>query len=89
MNKTRLNLAMDNDLILFMRNYAKNQRTTITDLFTQYTLSLMRAVTGEGTPCVIYDPAFNKAMEEIRTTAQSGKAKWYNYQEVFGEDKEK
>lgn len=84
MRKERLNLAFDQDLVLFIRGYAQENRTTLTDLFTQYMLTLMRNMSDTQNPSVVYDRAFNKTMEDIRTAARSGNTKWHTYEEVFG-----
>jgi len=85
MIKTRLNLAVDKDLVGFMQCYAKENRITVTDLITQYILALKRTIEGKENHQVIYDPSFNRMMEEIQATARSGKAQWHSFKEVFGE----
>jgi hypothetical protein len=47
MPKTRINLSLDVDLATFVKDLARDNRTTVADIFTQYLLALKRHENGE------------------------------------------
>ena len=85
MAKTRINISLDQDLAEFAKIFAAENRTTVADLVTQYFLALKRRVEGQHIEKIISDPVFQEAMEETQAKLRSGSAKWYSYDEVFGE----
>ena len=85
MAKTRLNVSLDRDLAEFAKVFAAENRTSVADMVTQYLLVLKRRVEGEYVENIFAHPAFQQAMEEAQTRLRIGSAKWYSYDEVFGE----
>ena len=85
MAKTRLNISIDEDIANFGRIFAAENRITLSDLMTQYLLSLKKKVEGQQSESVLAPPAFNKAFEEMQKRLQQGKTTWHSYDEVFGD----
>lgn len=85
MPKTRLNVSLDQDLADFAKVFAAENRTSVAEMVTQYLLSLKRRVEGQYAECVLKDPAFQQAMEDVQAKLKDGTAQWYSYDEVFGE----
>ena len=85
MPKTRLNISTDKDLADFIKIYAAENRTTITNIVTQYILSLKRRAEGEKINEIFSNPAFNKSMIEAQTKLQEGTSTWHSYDDVFGD----
>ena len=83
MNKKKINLTLDEDILEFSKMYAKEQRTTVSELATQFFLNLKRTRTNEPTEIIISDPDFKNAFLETIAEIRSGKEKWYSYEEVF------
>ena len=83
MPKTRINISIDQDIADFARVFARENRTTVADLMTQYLLNLKRKVEGRNTEIIFTDPAFQAAMQETMTRLQDGSAVWHNYDDVF------
>ncbi|MEA2084423.1 MAG: DUF6364 family protein [Thermodesulfobacteriota bacterium] len=85
MPKTRINLSLDQDLADFTKIFAAENRTTFSEIVTQYLLTLKRRSEGASVEQILAHPAFNKAMEEAQAKLRDGTAKWHSYNEVFGE----
>ena len=83
MNKKKINLTLDEDILEFSKMYAKEQRTTVSELATQFFLNLKRTRTNEPTEIIISDPDFKNALLETIAGIRLGKEKWYSYEEVF------
>jgi len=83
MQKTRLNITLDRDLIDFAKFYAQQERTTVSELFTQFILNLKRAKEDEPTEIILADPDFRKSLLGTISDIKTGKAKWSKYDEVF------
>lgn len=83
MPKTRINISLDQDLADFAKVFAKENRTSVADIVTQYLLTLKRRIDGQDTERILSHPAFQEAMESAQTRLQDGSAKWYSYDEVF------
>ena len=83
MIKKKINLTLDEDILEFSKMYAKEQRTTVSELATQFFLNLKRTVAIEPTEIIISDPDFTVALLETIEGIRSGKEKWYSYEEVF------
>jgi len=81
--KKKINLTLDEDILEFSKMYAKEQRTTVSELATQFFLNLKRTVAIEPTEIIISDPDFTVALLETIEGIRSGKEKWYSYEEVF------
>ena len=84
MPKTRINISMDQDLADFAKFFAKENRTSVADMMTQYLLTLKRKVEGQDTERILSHPAFQEAMEQAQEKLRNGTAKFHSYEEVFG-----
>ena len=85
MPKTRLNVSLDQDLAEFAKTFATENRTSITDMVTQYLLALKRRVEGGYMEDILVHPAFMQAMEDAQVKLRAGTAQWHSYDEVFGD----
>ena len=85
MPKTRINLSLDQDLADFTKIFAAENRTTFSEIVTQYLLALKRRSEGAAVEKILAHPAFHKAMEEAQAKLRDGTAKWHSYNEVFGD----
>ena len=85
MPKTRLNLSLDKDLVNFIKVYVQENRTTVSNVFTQFLLSLKRRSSEEDMGIIISDPNFHAALFDIQTRLREGSAEWYTFEDVFGE----
>lgn len=83
MQKARINLTLDADLIEFVKEYAESQRTTVSEVFTQFALKLKRLKENDPTEIILGDPDFTDSLLETITRIKSGTAKWQSYDEVF------
>jgi len=83
MPKTRINISLDQDLADFAKVFAKENRTSVADIVTQYLLTLKRRIDGQDTERILSHPAFQEAMESAQTRLQDGSTEWYSYDEVF------
>ena len=59
MAKTKLNITLDRDLIEFSKLYATEQRTTVSELISQFLLNLKRTKSQDPTEIIISDPEFS------------------------------
>ena len=85
MPKTRLNLSLDKDLVNFIKVYVQENRTTVSNVFTQFLLSLKRRSSEEDKGIIISDPNFHAALIDIQTRLREGSTEWCTFEEVFGE----
>ena len=46
MQKGKINITMDRDLIKYAKTYAEEQRTTVSEVFTQFILNVKRVREG-------------------------------------------
>jgi hypothetical protein len=83
MQKTRINLTLDADLIDFIKEYAETQRTTVSEVFTQFVLKLKRAKENDPTETILADPDFSDSLLQSIEKIKSGKVTWHSYDEVF------
>jgi hypothetical protein len=83
MQKARINLTLDADLIEFVKEYAESQRTTVSEVFTQFALKLKRLKENDPTEIILGDPDFTDSLLETITRIKSGTVKWQSYDEVF------
>ena len=83
MHKGKLNITIDTDLIEYVKAYAEQQRTSVSEIISQFILYLKRTKENDPTDTILSDPDFSESLfltiEKIRT----GKAKWHRYDEVF------
>ena len=83
MTKNKLNITLDQDLIDFSKLYANEQRTTVSELISQFLLNLKRAKSQDPTEVIISDPEFNDSLLETISRIRNGKEKWLPYKDVF------
>ena len=83
MQKARINLTLDADLIDFVKEYAESQRTTVSEVFTQFALKLKRLKENDPTEIILGDSDFIDSLFETMTRIKSGTVKWQSYDEVF------
>ncbi len=85
MPKIRLNISIDHDLADFIKIYAHENRTTASDVVTQFILGLKRRTREDSTNIIFSDPNFYQALMEIKSRIKDGSAQWCTFDEVFGE----
>lgn len=83
MPKGKMNITMDQDLIEYAKIYANEQRTTVSEVFSQFVLNLKRLKGNDPTEIVLSDPDFRDGLLETMTRIQSGDVKWSRYDEAF------
>jgi hypothetical protein len=83
MQKSKINITLDKDLIEYAKLYAEEQRTSVSEIFTQFLLNLKRAKEGDPTQIILADPDFRDSLLETISKIKSGKVKWSKYKEVF------
>jgi len=83
MQKGKLNITLDQDLIEFAKSYAKYQRTTVSEIFTQFILNLKRSKESEPTDLIMADPDFRESLLDTVSRIRSGEVKWHSYDGVF------
>jgi hypothetical protein len=83
MHKGKVNITLDEDLIEYIKSYAEEQRTTVSEILTQFILNLKRTSEKEPTEIILADPAFKESLLDCISKIRSGKMKWHTYEEVF------
>jgi hypothetical protein len=83
MAKGKINITMDQDLIEYAKIYASEQRTTVSEVFSQFVLNLKRVKEEDPTQIVLGDPSFGESLLETMSRIRSGDVKWSEYDEVF------
>jgi hypothetical protein len=83
MPKGKMNITMDQDLIEFAKGYASEQRTTVSEVFSQFILNLKRVKEDDPMKVILADPDFKKSLMETVARVRSGDVKWIDYEEVF------
>jgi hypothetical protein len=84
MPKTRLNISLDQDLAEYIKIYARENRTTTSEVFTQFILGLKRRRQGDSMDIIYSNPEFYKAVLDVQNRLKDGSAEWYSFDEVFG-----
>ncbi len=82
MHKGKVNITLDKDLIEYIKVYADKQRTTISEIFTQFILNLKRTKEKDPTELILSEPDFKASLLNTVSRIRSGKMKWYKYDEV-------
>jgi hypothetical protein len=82
MQKGKVSIMIDRDLIEYAKDYAEEQRTTISEVFTQCILNLKR-VKEDGPMDIMTDPDFKDSLLETISKVRSGDVEWRLYEEVF------
>ena len=85
MSKSRLNISLDHDLVNFIKVYARENRTTVADVITQFLLALKRRAQGDSMEIILSNPDFHKALIDVQSRLRDGTAEWHSFEEVFGE----
>jgi excinuclease UvrABC nuclease subunit len=83
MLKNKINITLDQDLIDFAKSYAEYQRTSVSEIFSQFLLSLKRTKENDPTEIIMADPDFRESLIQTLSRIRSGKVKWHTYDEVF------
>jgi hypothetical protein len=83
MPKARINLTLDADLIEFVKDYAESQRTTVSEVFTQFALKLKRLKENDPTETILADPDFTESLLQTIQRVKNGTVSWQGYDEVF------
>jgi len=83
MQKARINLTLDADLIEFVKEYAESQRTTVSEVFTQFALKLKRLKENDPTETILADPDFTDSLLQTMERVKAGTVTWQGYDEVF------
>jgi hypothetical protein len=85
MSKTRLNISLDNDLADYVRMFAQENRTTASELITQFILGLKRRTQGDSMDIIFSNPEFYHALTDVQAKLKDGSAQWFDFKDVFGE----
>jgi len=83
MAKGKINVTMDQDLIEYAKAYASQQRTTVSEVFSQFILNMKRLHDDDPTQIILEDPTFKESLLETLSRIRTGKVKWSEYEEVF------
>jgi len=83
MYKGKVNITLDKDLIDYIKHYAEGQRTSISEIVSQFILNLKRTSEQEPMEIILSDPAFSESLLDTISKIKSGKMKWHKYDEVF------
>ncbi len=83
MPKGKMNITMDQDLIEYAKIYADEQRSTVSEVFSQFVLNLRRVKENDPTEFILGDPCFRDSLLETMMRVQSGDVQWSSYDEVF------
>lgn len=83
MQKAKINITLDKDLIEFAKIYAEEQRTTVSEIVGQFILNLKRVKEKDHTETILSDPDFTENLLETLSQIRSGSMKWHTYDEVF------
>ena len=83
MAKTRLNISIDQDLAEYIKIYTLENRTTTSEVFSQFILGLKRRSQGDSMDLIYSNPDFHKAVLDVQKRIKDGSAEWYTYDEVF------
>ncbi len=85
MSKARLNISIDRDLADFVRIFVQENRTTASELITQFILGLKRRTRNESMDIIYSDPEFYHALSDVQARLKDGSAQWSDFRDVFGE----
>lgn len=83
MQKGKINITLDKDLIDYAKTYAEQQRTSVSEIITQFLLNLKRTKESDPTEVILSDPDFRESLLQTISRIRSGKVKWFRYKEVF------
>lgn len=83
MGKGKLNITLDSDLIEYVKLFASENRTTVSEVIGQFLLNLKRAREDDHTECILSNPVFRESLMDCISKNRSGKMKWHDYDEIF------
>jgi len=83
MEKGKLNITLDRDLIDYAKIVARENRTTVSELINQFILNLKRSRENDPTEIITSDPVFQESLLNTISKLRSGKIKWHTYEEIF------
>ena len=83
MPKTRLNISLDQDLAEYIKLFAQENRTTTSEIFTQFILGLKRRNQGDSMDLIYDNPEFYRAIQDVKRRLKEGAAEWYSFEAVF------
>ena len=83
MQKSKINITMDKYLIEYAKLYASKQRTTVSEVFTQFILNMKRVQENDPMEIILADPGFRNSLLTTMAKIQSGETRWSSYDEVF------
>ena len=83
MQKRKLNITLDRDLIEYVKIYAGEQRTSVSEIFAQFILNLKRTREDDPMELILSDPDFSESLMKTISDIRAGKTTWYRYDEVF------
>jgi len=86
MGKVRVNITLDDDLSRFLKGFSLSQRLSMSELINQWALNLKRAQENQGMETILSSPELYKSLMETLNKTRSGKIKWHNREEVFGNE---
>jgi len=84
MLKTELNISLDKELADFVNIYAQENRTTASEMITQFILGLKGLTREDSTEVVFSNPEFCQAIKDVQRKLRDGSAEWHTFEEVFG-----
>ncbi len=84
MAKARLNISLDQDLVEFFKVYARENRTTVANVITQFILTLKRKTQGESMEIILSNPDFYSALVDVQSRLRKGTSEWHTFEQVFG-----
>lgn len=82
MQKSKINLTLDRDLIDYAKIYADEQRTSVSEVFSQFVLNLKRVKEHNPMDIILSDPDFTESLLCTISRIKSGSVKWAKYEEV-------
>ena len=85
MPKTRLNISLDQDLADFIKIFAQENRTTASEVITQFILGLKRQTQGNSMDLIFSNQDFYQALTGVQSRLRDGSVSWHTFDEVFEE----
>lgn len=83
MEKGKLKITMDKDLIEYVKIIARENRTTVSELLNQLIFNFKRTWEHNETENIMADSDLNTRLMETIKQLQTGQIKWYSYEEIF------
>ena len=83
MEKGKMNIILDQELITFAKAYAKEPGTRVSEIIGPFILNLKRTQGKNDIETILSDRDFRKALLETVSQIRSGKMTWHAYDEVF------